>query len=156
MLRHLATVRKLLLAAPASCAGGAVSEAAALVAHAEDATRAFYGRLTMGQLHLLRQTLARFFQDKRVKVSLFLAEGIQGASSGRLILPGPGGSSGSSGSSDGGSGASSGGSKGSEVSGTEDVGMVRSFDSAGRVEQEERLPLACLQVRVWRSRAGEV
>jgi hypothetical protein len=25
-----------------------------------------------GQLHLLRQTLQRFFQDKRVKVSLFL------------------------------------------------------------------------------------
>lgn len=29
-------------------------------------------RLSMGALHLLRQTLLRFFQDKRVKVSLFL------------------------------------------------------------------------------------
>jgi hypothetical protein len=28
--------------------------------------------MTPGQLHLLRQTLQRFFQDKRVKVSLFL------------------------------------------------------------------------------------
>ncbi len=31
-----------------------------------------YKDMGMGQLHLLRQTLQRFFQDKRVKVSLFL------------------------------------------------------------------------------------
>lgn len=31
-----------------------------------------YSGMAMGQLHLLRQSLLRFFQDKRVKVSLFL------------------------------------------------------------------------------------
>lgn len=31
-----------------------------------------YGQLGMGATHLLRQTLLRFFQDRRIKVSLFL------------------------------------------------------------------------------------
>ncbi|GMH42918.1 hypothetical protein BSKO_10840 [Bryopsis sp. KO-2023] len=47
-----------------------------------------YGSLTDGQWELLRQNLCAFFQDKRVKVSLFLQEGIQN-SLGCIILPSP-------------------------------------------------------------------
>jgi hypothetical protein len=54
----------------------------------------------------------RFFQDKRVKVSLFLAEGIQQPSSGKLVAP-------------------------SCLS--DQVGLVRSFDDTGKLEREERL-----------------
>lgn len=68
---------------------------------------------------LWRVLVCRFFQDKRVKVSLFLAEGIQ-SSSGRLILP-------------------------SCIENS--VGMVRTYDMKGKIESERRLPLQCLQVR---------
>jgi hypothetical protein len=55
---------------------------------------------------------SRFFQDKRVKVSLFLAEGIQQPSSGKLVVP-------------------------SCIN--DQVGLVRSFDDTGRLEREERV-----------------
>jgi hypothetical protein len=36
-----------------------------------------YGNLSYGNFHLLKQLLTRFFQDRRVKVSLFLQDGLQ-------------------------------------------------------------------------------
>jgi hypothetical protein len=36
-----------------------------------------YGSLSLGSFHSLKQLLARFFQDRRVKVSLFLQDGLQ-------------------------------------------------------------------------------
>jgi len=50
--RHLATVKRMV------AAGGAVG-CADLVTHAEGLTRTFYGRLSDGQLALMRQTLMR-------------------------------------------------------------------------------------------------
>ena len=56
----------------------------------------------------------RFFQDRRVKVSLFLAEGIQ-LGSGRLVIPGCLG---------------------------DDVGIVRSYRDSGALAHEHKLSLA--------------
>lgn len=61
----------------------------------------------------------RFFQDKCVKVSLFLAEGIQ-RPCGQLVLP-------------------------SCV--RDQVGLLRRFDEAGQLVGEERLQVASQQVR---------
>jgi len=36
-----------------------------------------YGNMSIGSLAALRQAIAMFFQDRRVKVSLFLQDGIQ-------------------------------------------------------------------------------
>lgn len=112
-LRHLGTVQAILTTAAAASPEGKVdADVINLVSYAEEATIRFYGTLSNGELSLLRQTLARFFQDKRVKVSLFLAEGIQQPSSGKLVAP-------------------------SCIS--DQVGLVRSFDDTGRLEHEERL-----------------
>jgi hypothetical protein len=62
-LRHLSTVRALLV----SAAAGVDGEAIRLLSNAEDATQRFYGGLSAGEAALLRATLARFFQDKRVR-----------------------------------------------------------------------------------------
>jgi uncharacterized membrane protein YgcG len=43
-----------------------------------------FSRMRIGDLHLLRYTLARFFQDRRVKVSLFLTDQLQ-AQDGSMI-----------------------------------------------------------------------
>lgn len=43
-----------------------------------------FARMRVGDLHLLRYTLARFFQDRRVKVSLFLTDQLQ-AQDGSMI-----------------------------------------------------------------------
>lgn len=43
-----------------------------------------FARMKVGDLHLLRYTLARFFQDRRVKVSLFLTDQLQ-AQDGSMI-----------------------------------------------------------------------
>ncbi|KAG1676076.1 hypothetical protein FOA52_014941 [Chlamydomonas sp. UWO 241] len=74
--------------------------------------------MSMGQLHLLRQTLQRYFLDKRVKVSLFLLEGIQ-SSSGRLILSSPNGPN---------------------------VGCVTYFDGSGAVTGSERVKMKSQEV----------
>ena len=47
-----------------------------------------YSQLSDGDWSAVRQTLALFFQDKRMKVSLFLQEGIQ-SNDGRIHLPPP-------------------------------------------------------------------
>eukprot|EP00899_Mesostigma_viride_P019408 jgi/Mesvir1/27469/Mv07246-RA.1 len=47
-----------------------------------------YNPLSQGDMQLLRHTLLRFFQGKRIKVSLFLQEGLQNQD-GRLVLPKP-------------------------------------------------------------------
>ncbi|KAF5842192.1 organic solute transport protein 1-domain-containing protein [Dunaliella salina] len=59
-----------------------------LISHVERLLLHHYEGMSMGMQHLLRQTLQRFFQERRVKVSLFLQEGIQ-TQAGRLILPSP-------------------------------------------------------------------
>ncbi|KAL3145033.1 hypothetical protein ABBQ32_003526 [Trebouxia sp. C0010 RCD-2024] len=62
------------------------------VQHAVDVVEArvlsLYEKLTMGQWRLVRQTLCRFFQDRRIKVSLLMQEGIQVEGS-RVVLPLP-------------------------------------------------------------------
>ncbi|KXZ46265.1 hypothetical protein GPECTOR_45g135 [Gonium pectorale] len=78
---HLATIRSIVEGLPDKSSAPLVGAVEALVART-------YAGMGPGQLHLLRQTLLRFFQDKRVKVSLFLQEGIQ-SSLGRIILPSP-------------------------------------------------------------------
>lgn len=64
--------------------------------------------------------LRRFFEGKRVKVSLFLSEGIQ-LPSGKLVLP---------------------------SCRRDQVGLVRSFGGSGQLEAEERLSLASQQVSI--------
>ncbi|KAG2487008.1 hypothetical protein HYH03_014379 [Edaphochlamys debaryana] len=80
-LLHLATVRSIIESLPDRSAAPLIGTVEALITKT-------YKPMPMGQLHLVRQTLLRFFQDKRVKVSLFLQEGIQ-SSMGRIILPTP-------------------------------------------------------------------
>ncbi|EFJ41172.1 hypothetical protein VOLCADRAFT_107794 [Volvox carteri f. nagariensis] len=80
-LLHLATMRTIIESLPDQSSAALIGTVEAL------AVKTFEG-LPAGQLHLLRHTLLRFFQDKRVKVSLFLQEGIQ-SSMGRIILPSP-------------------------------------------------------------------
>lgn len=57
-----------------------------LVDNFENALRSHFGAFTVGEWHALRQALHRFLSDKRVKVSLFLQEGIQHAD-GKIKLP---------------------------------------------------------------------
>lgn len=81
-LLHLSTIKSIIQLLPDH------TTVMPLLDRVEELITATYKPLTMGQLHLLRQTLLLFFQDKRVKVSLFLQEGIQ-SSMGRIILPTP-------------------------------------------------------------------
>jgi len=162
-LLHLKTVRSLM--DPISD-----SHIISLITYVETRMRQTYGVMSMGQLHLLRQTLQRFFlgqprscralaledlftcliapagsrlhmteinslltcsppspcflatlppPDKRVKVSLFLQEGIQ-SSSGRLILPSPN---------------------------ADRVGTVTIFTPSGAVKQQDRFKLKSQQVQ---------
>ncbi|GBF93200.1 hypothetical protein Rsub_05932 [Raphidocelis subcapitata] len=117
--RHLQGIKAIV-----SAAGGLAC--ADLAAHAEGLARSFYGQLSNGQLALLRETLLRFFQSRCVRVSLFLAEGIQ-APDGRIVLP---------------SCLKSGGGAGADVP----LGRVRMFGADGRVASEQRRPLAVMQV----------
>lgn len=45
-----------------------------------------YENLSVGDFMELKQTLHAFFQDRRIKVSLFLQEGLQ-TSSGAMVFP---------------------------------------------------------------------
>jgi hypothetical protein len=81
-----------------------------------------YSRLPLGELASLHLTLARFFQDRRVKVSLFLQDGIQNMD-GTIVLT---------------------------VNGplpplTEPPGVIRYFDSKGKVSGTDRLPALVVQ-----------
>lgn len=67
-LNHLDSLRAML---PSS------SNCVALVNRAAKLFMSTYGGYTVGQWVLLRHTLCRFFQDRRVKVSLFLQDSIQ-------------------------------------------------------------------------------
>lgn len=58
-----------------------------LVDDFETQLRSHFSRFTPGEWYALRQTLFRFLTDRKVKVSLFLQEGIQ-HSDGRIKLPG--------------------------------------------------------------------
>lgn len=187
--RHLRNIKQVVAA---SGAAGCTD----MVTHAEGLTRTFYGRLSDGQLALMRQTLMRcaardevhaglmrviicaaplprptpnahtnapshpprFFQDRRVRVSLFLAEGIQ-SPAGRIVLPSCHSHSGSSSDPSASSSSSSppfrtssgggagGGSDGATALAA--LGRVRTFDAAGRLEAEERHALAVTQVGWW-------
>eukprot|EP00798_Chlamydomonas_sp_ICE-L_P005067 gene5067-34862_t len=109
---HLSTIKSMM---------GPSKEAAApleLINNVEALLKSSYANMGMGQLHALRQTLQRFMQDRRVKVSLFLQEGIQG-STGRLILPSPA----------------------SKVTGT-----VTYYDMKGGLETQEKVKLKCLEI----------
>lgn len=68
-LRHLQTVSGIIKAAAASCSPPCTVDAAVikLLSNAEAASTKFYGSLCPGELMLLRSTLARYFQDKRVR-----------------------------------------------------------------------------------------
>jgi len=81
----------------------------------------------------------RFFQDKHVRISLFLTEGIQ-APNGSFVLPSCCNNLAASG------WASSSGGGGGPAVGEVALGRVRMFDASGRLECEERHPLAVLQV----------
>lgn len=80
-LTHLKTIKEMV----ASSADAAVNR---LIDNVSEMVIKTYSTLSMWQLHQVRQTLCRFFQDKRVKVSLFMQEGIQ-SQVGRIIMPSP-------------------------------------------------------------------
>eukprot|EP00775_Hariotina_reticulata_P005653 gene5653-5892_t len=102
MLRHLGTARAILTSAMAGCshAGAVKTNTIDLISQAEQAT------------------IKMFFQDKRVKVSLFLNEGIQ-LQAGKLVVPG---------------------------CIKDQVGLVRTFGKAGGLEAEERHQLSSQKV----------
>lgn len=78
-----------------------------------------FGSMSAASFYQLRQYLCRFFQDTRIKVSLFLKNGIQGAD-GTLALRHDGFTA-----------------TGGRVSGS-----VRYFDDEGHVDEEERFAIA--------------
>lgn len=75
--------------------------------------------MSPADFHLLRQYLCRFFQDTRIKVSLFLQSGIQGMD-GTLALR----------------------SDGFTASGGKVPGIVRYFDDEGNPDEEEKFLIA--------------
>jgi len=95
-----------------------VASATSLLTRVRTQISSTYKSLTLGSWHLLRQTLFRFFQDRRVKVSLFLQEGIQSAH-GRIILPSPQSAY---------------------------IGTVTYYDLLGGLEEQERLSLAVQKI----------
>lgn len=78
-----------------------------------------FGSMSPANFYQLRQYLCRFFQDTRIKVSLFLQNGIQGAD-GTLALR----------------------HDGFTATGGRVPGSVRYFDDHGRLDEEDRFPIA--------------
>jgi len=74
-LNHLDALRVLVRTSP---------EVGRLVENCVTNLEEMFARMRVGDLHLLRYTLARFFQDRRVKVSLFLTDALQ-AQDGSMI-----------------------------------------------------------------------
>lgn len=68
-LRHVGTVQALLTTAMAATSAAASVDAATirLLSNAQEAVTRFYAGLSTGELQLLRCTLARYFQDKRIR-----------------------------------------------------------------------------------------
>lgn len=71
-LRHLHTVQSIITAAAAACNPPCAVDTAVLklLSNAGEGTNRFYGGLCTGDLALLRSTLARYFQDKRVRYDM--------------------------------------------------------------------------------------
>jgi len=89
-----------------------------MVKSAERTIQTTYQNLSPGDWVQLRHALCGFFHDRRIKVSLFLQEGIQ-AADGRIVLPPP------------------------EVAGTSaPVGQMRLYNSAGVATETEQVKLA--------------
>lgn len=78
-----------------------------------------FGTMSSADFHLLRQYLCRFFQDARIKVSLFLQRGIQGMD-GTLALR----------------------ADGFTATGGRVPGTVRYFDDDGNPDEEEKFVVA--------------
>jgi hypothetical protein len=68
-LQHLRTVDSIIRAAATACSPPCPLDPAVtkLLSNAEASTTKFYENLCAGELMLLRSTLARYFQDKRVR-----------------------------------------------------------------------------------------
>ncbi|GAB9475017.1 hypothetical protein Gpo141_00012125 [Globisporangium polare] len=78
-----------------------------------------FGTMSAADFHLLRQYLCRFFQDTRIKVSLFLQSGIQGMDGTLAIRH-----------------------DGFTASGGRVPGVVRYFDDEGNPDEEEKFLIA--------------
>eukprot|EP00898_Chlorokybus_atmophyticus_P001182 jgi/Chlat1/2064/Chrsp17S02537 len=89
-----------------------------------------YKALSIGDWWHLRQVLCNFFQDRRVKVSLFLHEGLQ-TTDGHIVLPSPGAQD---------TDAHAGDASGTPPS---QLGTVRVFNSTGEVINLYKVDLAC-------------
>lgn len=107
-LNHLEALRKMVKS----------KEVIALLDHAISATKGLFSKLAPGDWILLRHTLARFFQDRRVKVSLFLHDGIQ-SSDGSIVIQ----------------------HKGPLPAGAEKPGTIRYFGDDGKVSKEETVTM---------------
>lgn len=90
-----------------------------LASHARSLLLARYSSYSVGQYATVRQELASFFQDRRVKVSLFLQDGVQ-HSEGTFVMS----------------------HTGRLPAGADSPGLVRYFDERGVCFAEERLELA--------------
>ncbi|EGZ20353.1 hypothetical protein PHYSODRAFT_245863 [Phytophthora sojae] len=78
-----------------------------------------FGRMSPADFYMLKQYLCRFFQDTRIKVSLFLQNGIQGMD-GTLAIH----------------------YEGFTATGGKVPGMTQYFDASGRVEEEDSFAIA--------------
>jgi hypothetical protein len=85
---------------------------------AKSAADVLFRKLSPADWILLRQTLSRFFQDRRVKVSLFLHDGLQ-SSDGSIVIQ----------------------HKGPLPPGAEKPGAIRYFDADGNVEDEVKVEM---------------
>lgn len=90
-----------------------------LVENSINQTDAMFANMGIGDLYLLRYTLCRFFQDRRVKVSLFLSDNLQ-AQDGSIIHT----------------------HAGRLPRHTEKPGIIRYFSSDGTLQREETIKVA--------------
>jgi hypothetical protein len=112
-LNHLESIRKLIFDMPPICE---------LLDNAIRSVIDTYSGLKIGELWGLKHALGRFFQDRRVKVSLFLQDGLQGMD-GTLVLD----------------------TTGPLPAGTEPPGTIRYFEpGTSAVARVERLPAIAL------------
>jgi hypothetical protein len=108
-LNHLEALEQMVIKKP---------EVVSLLTSAKSAAATLFKSLSPADWILLRQTLSRFFQDRRVKVSLFLHDGLQ-SSDGSIVIQ----------------------HKGPLPPGAEKPGTIRYFDSDGNVKNEEKVDM---------------